>query len=984
MFATGKSSLAAVLLVVCAGAATGQTIYSDFGSNNSFSGSGWCVSGPNNSDCTSNHTRWIAAPFFVGATAKLGSIAIALGNISGTNGATISLMGNAGGIPAENTLESWTISNLPSTSSPAITTLTSKNNPTLLVETAYWIVVQPAAANTMDYWFTNNLGLNGGLQDVDFAGWTSLTSTNPTLPAFAVYAVPPGPPALGVSPTSISNTGFVGNTVELTSSPQAPIQISSSNSTQISFTATTQTGNQVGPNWLTVSTGGAAATSLSGTTPANLRIFANLQGLAPSPPGTHYTATITITPTSTSSSGPMTITATVTAKGTDGLQLQWAPTSPTNQQTMALSTPYGLSGTIQVLSQGLSSSPKIPGMYFGTITNVATPPGGNWLQMQPPGNQASQNTYILVNAVTAGLASGSYQGSIAFTDTNNMVETTLFVTLNVTGPAATLVATPSAVTITSPANGPPITQTVNLTSSDGTTALTLQGVSDDGVPWALVQGSGTNSANGPVTPGALSITVTPSGLTAGPHIDNVVVTSNASNSPVRIPVTLTIQASGVQTIPRVVDAPGAQTSINLVNRDTATASYTMQFFDPSGAPLNINLAAGSSPLTGSIPVGGMVTILTAGQGPAVVGWGLLTTQNQIAGFGVYRQTETGIPTQEATMPLNSGGLRHFLLPFDNSNGFATSMAITNINGSLTANISATVHDSTGSVLSQGSLLAVAAHGHTAFETASQFAQCKNIRGVLEFTSDQDVSVVAFRFNPAGTFTSFDVLALASPPAVPTEASIPRVANGSGFAQSQIILVNTDTVQASYALRFYDAGGNALSIPLATGSAPLSGSIPVGGSATITTSGTGTTVAGWGQLSTQNSIAGFGVYSQSETGIPTQEATMPLNAAGTRHFLVPYDNTIGFDSSMAITNLNASQQVHITATVRDSFGNVLSHPTMNPLAPYGHNAFRILDQIPNVANIRGVLEFTTDQDVSVVAFRFATSGTFTSVRVVPLN
>ena len=556
-------------------------------------------------------------------------------------------------------------------------------------------------------------------------------------------------------------------------------------------------------------------------------------------------------------------------------------------------------------------------------------------------------------------------------------------TLTVSPGPATLVATPASLTIASPSNGPPITQAANLTSSDPSTALTLQKVSDDGVSWARLQWFGTGGPTGtPATPGQISVTVAPTGLAAGPHTDNIVLTSNA-NTPLLIPVTLTIQPPAVQTIPRVVDGVGARTSITLVNHDTAPANYSMQFYDPSGTPLNINLAAGSSSLAGSIPVGGVATILTAGQAsPPIAGWGLLTTQNQIAGFGVYQQTETGKPTQEAGMPLNLGGLRHFLLPFDNSNGFSTSLAITNISGSQTANATAIVHDSSGNVLNQGSL-AIAANGQASFATASQFPGSANIRGVLELTSDQDVSAVAFRFNPTGSFTSFDVLPLASPPAVPTEASIARVADGGGFAQSQIILVNSDTVPAAYGLSFYDAGGNALNIPLAAGSASLSGTIPVGGLATITTSGNGTTVAGWAQLTTQNSISGFGVISQTESGIPTQEATMPLNAGGTRHFLAPFDNTTGFVSSLAITNLSGSQ-ASITATVRDSLGNILSQPPMNRVAPYGQTSFSILDQFANTANIRGVLEFITDQDVSVVALRFAATRAFTSFRVVPLN
>src|ERR1019366_1201987 len=96
-------------------ACSGQTIvYSDFGTNSSFSHNGWCVSGPSGPDCTTLATRYIAASFMPSATLNLSSITLPLSNIGGTNGAVVSLLSNGvGGIPGT-VLESWSVSNLPS------------------------------------------------------------------------------------------------------------------------------------------------------------------------------------------------------------------------------------------------------------------------------------------------------------------------------------------------------------------------------------------------------------------------------------------------------------------------------------------------------------------------------------------------------------------------------------------------------------------------------------------------------------------------------------------------------------------------------------------------------------------------------------------------------------------------------------------------------------------------------------------------------
>jgi hypothetical protein len=165
---------------------TGVPGYSDFGPN-PFASNSWCVSGANGANCTTFATRYIAAPFTSGSTFTVLTVALALSNISGTNGAVINLMNStSSGVPGT-VLESWQVSNLPSSSQPAVTSLTSKINPTLQAGQSYWVEVQGLASDTMDVWYTNNLGLGGGMQNINQAGWTALSGYgSQTLPAFDV------------------------------------------------------------------------------------------------------------------------------------------------------------------------------------------------------------------------------------------------------------------------------------------------------------------------------------------------------------------------------------------------------------------------------------------------------------------------------------------------------------------------------------------------------------------------------------------------------------------------------------------------------------------------------------------------------------------------------------------------------------------------------------------------------------------------------
>jgi uncharacterized repeat protein (TIGR01451 family) len=164
-----------------------QNVYSDFGTGNSFSTNGWCVSGANNSGCGPLVTRYIAAPFVPGSSLVLSGVTVALSYFGGTNGAIISLLNTSGELPGT-VLESWPVSNLPSGgSNSALTAVTSVLHPLLQAGQTYWLEVQPLAADTLDVWYTNNLGSGGGVNNISQAGWTPLTGySGQTLPAFAV------------------------------------------------------------------------------------------------------------------------------------------------------------------------------------------------------------------------------------------------------------------------------------------------------------------------------------------------------------------------------------------------------------------------------------------------------------------------------------------------------------------------------------------------------------------------------------------------------------------------------------------------------------------------------------------------------------------------------------------------------------------------------------------------------------------------------
>jgi hypothetical protein len=166
-----------------------QIIYSSLGPNNTFSGDGFCVSGATAQGCTTVVSRYIAAPFTALVTSSISAISIAASNISGPNGVILNLRSNnTTGIPGP-VLQSWSVQNLPGFGSTAsISTFNLTSSMALQAGQKYWLEMQGLTSDSMEYWFTNSLGLGGGVTSISQAAWTPLSGYGGgTLPAFAIY-----------------------------------------------------------------------------------------------------------------------------------------------------------------------------------------------------------------------------------------------------------------------------------------------------------------------------------------------------------------------------------------------------------------------------------------------------------------------------------------------------------------------------------------------------------------------------------------------------------------------------------------------------------------------------------------------------------------------------------------------------------------------------------------------------------------------------
>ena len=429
-----------------------------------------------------------------------------------------------------------------------------------------------------------------------------------------------------------------------------------------------------------------------------------------------------------------------------------------------------------------------------------------------------------------------------------------------------------------------------------------------------------------------------------------------------------VPGNQITPLAHTVDAPSFTTTVILTNPSHSPVPYALQFNDESGNVPASPVALAEGSLAGTISGGGSVTIRTAGTG-SYLGWAQLTAPASVGGSVIYSQKNQLPSIQEGTTALSPGGNQHFFVPFDNTEGAVTSMALTNP-GTTAASINLTLRYSDGSSANP-SFPVLPARTH---QSIPMLPITSNRSGVAEFVSSAPLFAVAFRFNSTGAFTALDVV-----PAGSSSASVTRTlahAVDAPSFQTTVLLTNTATQPATYLLQFNNEQGNPASVALEAGA--LTGSIPAGSSVTIRTAGTGTYL-GWAQLMAPASVGGSVIYSQKNQLPSVQEGTATIVSAGTNHFFLPFDNTEGAVTSMALTNSGAASAT-ITVTLRYSDGTIET-PAFASLAGGNHQSFPIPGQFPNSSNRSGVAEFVSSSPLFPVAFRFNSTRAFTAFGIV---
>jgi hypothetical protein len=269
-------------------------------------------------------------------------------------------------------------------------------------------------------------------------------------------------------------------------------------------------------------------------------------------------------------------------------------------------------------------------------------------------------------------------------------------------------------------------------------------------------------------------------------------------------------------LPQIADGGNWRTAVMIVNTTASAGTVSLSFFQAVAAgntiPWNPPFVEGSSTQNLAVPAGGTVFLHTLGTAALLSqGWGQVNASPGIFAYAIY--TYGGIPgrpDQDGTSPAAAAATR-ILVPYDNRDGFVSSMAIVNPTTS-PESVFVSFQNDDGTITLNTLTAPLPANGQLTFTIPQQFPITAGRRGLAEFYvfAGGGLAISAFRFNPTLALTSIPVVLAAGPPiigAAPPPASLVGkrfVIDGTMVVAGQTVIVQ---IQAT------PVGGGAYSVLL---------------------------------------------------------------------------------------------------------------------------------------------------------------------------
>jgi hypothetical protein len=219
------------------------------------------------------------------------------------------------------------------------------------------------------------------------------------------------------------------------------------------------------------------------------------------------------------------------------------------------------------------------------------------------------------------------------------------------------------------------------------------------------------------------------------------------------------------------------------------------------------------------------------------------------------------------------------------------------------------------------------------------------------------------------------------PGLAAAGSLAQVAS-EGTWDFNLIGINLGTSATTARFSFADNNGNPLALPLtfpqlSSAAGPELASTldrTLNPNAQIVMDSTGpdnvATLVGAGQLLSNGSVSGFGIFSNPKVH---WNAVVPLETRNAGKYILAFDNTAPLTTGLAVANL-AAQAANISVIIRDDAGNKIGNPPAISLSAFGHTSFMLNDPqlgfpVTNTKQ-RGTIEFDTPPggQISVLGLR----------------
>jgi hypothetical protein len=417
-------------------------------------------------------------------------------------------------------------------------------------------------------------------------------------------AGPPQPPALSVTPATLSFAGTQGG-----AAPAAKtVAVSNTGGGSMAWTASESA------SWLSVSPG-------SGTNAGTITVTPSLTGLAA---GT-YTADVTVTAAGAGGS-PKTVAVTLTVD----------PPPPVLSVTPASLSFAGTAGGADPAAKTLT----VANTGGGTMSWSASETSA-WLSIATAGDT------ITVTATIGGLGAGTYTADVTVTAPGATGSPkTIPVTLTLDSPPTppVLSTSPASLAFTATEGGTsPAAKTISVSNTGGGT---LSWSASDDAGWlALAPANGTQN-------GTITVTPSTSGLTAGTYTGEVTVTATGvSGSPKVISVTLTVDPPP----PPALAVTPATASFVATQGAASPAAKTVSVSNTGSGTLQVTAGASASwlavtPASATAPATLTLTPTTGALAPGTYTATVTVTATTAGATGSPKTVDVTLTVNPATPP----------------------------------------------------------------------------------------------------------------------------------------------------------------------------------------------------------------------------------------------------------------------------------------------------------------------------------------------